>query len=281
MTVAGSTRVAALIGDPIGHSLSPAIHNAAFAALGLNWVYVAFEVAKGDAPAALAAMRALGVAGLSVTMPHKAAVAAAVDRLSPAAARLGAANCVVVSGGELVGHNTDGDGFLDALRAEAGFEPRGRDVAVVGAGGAARAVVAALAEAGVGRVVVVNRTPERAAEAVQLGDGRATVGSQKAITDCELVVNATSVGMGRGADDAGPDDIPVDPALLGPGQVVVDLVYQPLETPLVAAARARGAAAHNGVGMLVYQAARAFELWTGHAPPLDAMRSVVLNSINR
>jgi shikimate dehydrogenase len=270
-----------VIGSPVRHSLSPAIHNAAFAALGLNWVYVAFEVAEGEAASALAAMRALGVAGLSVTMPHKAAVAAAVDRLSPSAARLGAVNCVAVEGDELVGHNTDGGGFLDALRAEAGFDPAGRDVAVLGAGGAARAVVATLAEAGVGRLVIVNRSRERALAAAQLADGRAVVGTENDVADCALVVNATSVGMGRPAGVAGPADIAIDPGLLGPGHVVVDLVYQPLETALVVAARARGAAAHNGVGMLVYQAARAFRLWTGHAPPLDAMRSVALRSIDR
>jgi shikimate dehydrogenase len=277
----GHTRLAAVIGSPVRHSLSPAIHNAAFAALGLNWVYVAFEVAEGKAPAALAAMRALGIAGLSVTMPHKAAVAAAVDRLSPAAARLGAVNCVVAEGDELVGHNTDGGGFIDALRAESDFDPAGREVAVRGAGGAARAVVAALADAAVGRVVVVNRTPERAAAAAQLGGGRAVVGTQKDITDCDLVVNATSVGMGRRAEGAGAADIADDPRSLRAGQVVVDLVYQPLDTPLVAVARSRGAAAHNGVGMLVHQAARAFRLWTGEPPPLDAMRSVVLSSIDR
>jgi shikimate dehydrogenase len=270
----GATRLAAVIGSPVRHSLSPALHNAAFEAVGLDWVYVALEVPEGQVPEALAGARALGLAGLSVTMPHKEAVARCCDRLSDDAEALGAVNCVVIRDGELVGHNTDGDGFLAALAVD-GVDARGERCVVLGAGGAARSVALALARAGAAEVAVVNRTEERARQAVALlgGCGRVVTGDRVAevVAAARLVVNATSVGMG----EPGPADLPLDPDLLHEGQVVVDLVYQPLETPLVRAARARGALAVNGVPMLVHQAAVAFSLWTGAPAPLAAMTAAV------
>jgi shikimate dehydrogenase len=260
----GTTRVAAVIGEPIRHSLSPVIFNAAFAALDLDWVFAAFEVPEGGARAAVDAMRALGLAGLSVTMPHKSAVAAAVDRLTPVAQALGAVNSVVARGGRLLGDSTDGPGLLDALAADEGFDPAGRRCLVVGAGGAGRAVVRALAEAGASEVVVANRTRSRAEAAVALAPGVARLGRPDEADGADLVVNATPLGM---ADAS----LPVDPARLGPGQLVVDLVYHPALTPLVEAARARGAVAVNGLGMLIHQAAHQFRLWTGEDPPLAAM----------
>ncbi|MEZ5141883.1 MAG: hypothetical protein R2726_05105 [Acidimicrobiales bacterium] len=164
----GATRLAAVIGHPIRHSLSPMLCNAAFRAAGLDWVFVAFDVLEGRAPAALDAARALGLGGLSVTMPHKQAVAGAVDRLTDEARALDAANCVVPEGDTLVGHNTDGAGFLRSLAADAGIEPAGRRCAVLGAGGAARAIVAALGRAGAAEVVVVNRTATRGEHAATL-----------------------------------------------------------------------------------------------------------------
>src|SRR5690606_16596671 len=166
--VTGRTRVAAVIGSPVRHSLSPTIHNAAFAATGLDWVYVAFEVPEGRGGDAVAAVRTLGLAGLSVTMPHKAAVHDAVDERTPVAAALGAVNCVYWRGDRLVGDNTDGAGFLDALRADEGVEVGGRRCVVVGAGGAGRAVAHALGGAGAAEVVVVNRSPGPAARAAEL-----------------------------------------------------------------------------------------------------------------
>ena len=262
--------MAGVIGDPVRHSLSPALHNAAFAALGLDWVYLAFEVPAGSAAAAVEGMRALGIDGLNVTMPHKEDVAAAVDRLSPVAERLGAVNTVVRRGGVLAGESTDGIGFVDALRSDEGFDPAGKRCLVVGAGGAARAVVLALADAGAS-VAVVGRTPERVAACAALG-GR--VGSPEEAGDADLIVNATPVGMG---DDTG---LPVDPAMLGPGQMVADLVYHPLQTPLLAEARARGAVAVNGLGMLIHQAAHAFRLWTGEDPPLEVMSAAAVRALS-
>jgi shikimate dehydrogenase len=262
-----------VIGDPVRHSLSPALHNAAFEALGLDWVYLAFEVPAGSAAAAVEGMRAFGIDGLNVTMPHKADVAAAVDVLSPVAERLGAVNTVVRRGGVLVGESTDGAGFVDALRADEGFDPAGKRCLVVGAGGAARAVVLALAEAGAASVVVTGRTPDRVAAAAELAGDQGRVGEAAEAADADLVVNATPVGMG---DDGG---LPVDPSLLGPGQVVVDLVYHPLNTPLLAEARGRGAVAVNGLGMLIHQAAHAFRLWTGEEPPLEVMSAAALRAL--
>jgi len=270
----GSTRLAAVIGSPVRHSLSPVLHNAAFAATDLDWVYVAFEVAEGRAPEALDGMRTLGLGGLSVTMPHKEAVAAACDRLTEDAALLGAVNCVVPDGHELVGHNTDGAGFLAALAAD-GTDPAGLACVVLGAGGAARSVALALVRAGAAEVAVVNRTPERAERAVALLGATGRVvdpgGASGVVAAADLVVNATSVGMGEGS----PGETPVDPEALRPGQVVVDIVYRPLETELLREARARGATGMNGVPMLVHQAAVAFELWTGVAAPVRAMMASV------
>jgi shikimate dehydrogenase len=266
----GQTTVVGVIGAPVRHSLSPLLHNTAFAELGLNWMSLAFEVAPGQAPAALAGMRALGLAGLSVTMPHKADVAALVDECLAPAAELGAVNCVINRDGVLHGANTDGAGFLASLVRGADFEPSGRRCLVVGAGGAARAVVLALAQAGATEVVVLNRTPERAAAAAALAGpvGRvAQAGDEADAAQADLVVNATPVGM----SDGGAEGWLVAPDLLHRGQVVADLVYVPRPTPWLAAAAAAGARPVDGLGMLVHQAAAQLELWTGTAPPVDAM----------
>ena len=274
--VGGTTRVAAVIGSPIRHSVSPVIHNAAFRALDLDWVFTAFEVAPGRGAAAVDGARDLGVAGLSVTMPHKADVVRAMDRLTPAAELLGAVNTVVRRGTrELVGENTDGAGFLDAVRADEGFDPAGRRCLIVGAGGAARAVVLALAGAGAAEIVVANRTPARAEEAAALAPGVARAGSTDEADGVDLIVNATPQGM------AGDQSLPVPAAALGPGQLVVDLVYHPALTPLVEAAKERGAAAANGLGMLIHQAAHAFRLWTGEDPPLEVMSASALAELAR
>lgn len=276
----GTTRLAAVIGSPVRHSLSPVLHNAGFAAAGLDWVYVALEVAEGRVPEALDGMRALGIGGLSVTMPHKEAVAAACDRLTDDAAALGAVNCVVPEGDELVGHNTDGPGFVAALAAD-GIDPADLACVVLGAGGAARAIALALARAGAGEVAVVNRTAARAEQAVALlrRVGRVVDPAAAAATvaAADLVVNATSVGMG----EPSPGDLPVDPAWLRGGQVVADIVYRPLETLFLREARGRGAIGINGVPMLVHQAAVAFELWTGVTPPVAAMTASVAHLLGR
>ena len=267
MTIGGATRVAAVIGSPVRHSLSPAIHNAGYEALGIDWAYVAFEVAPGRAADALTAMRVLALAGLSVTMPHKHDVAAAVDEIAPAARVLDAVNCVErTADGRLVGHNTDGDGFVDSLLAAGADGPAGRRCVVLGAGGAARAVIDALARHGATEVVVVNRSPGRGAEAALLAGPVGRVGTPVDVSRADLVVNATSVGMGS-------TELPLDAALLRAGQVVADLVYHPLDTALLGVARAAGATPVDGLGMLVHQAAHQIRIWTGLDAPVAVMRA--------
>ncbi len=265
--ITGATRVAGVIGSPVRHSLSPVIHNAAFAAAGLDWVYTAFEVAPGAGASAVAAMRILGIAGLSVTMPHKHDVAAAVDELDPASAVLGAVNTVVLQpDGRLAGYNTDGEGFVNSLR-EAGCDPTAMNVVVLGAGGAARAVIDALGRVGAERIVVVNRSLDRAGVAAAVAGDRGVVGSAADIPIADLVVNATSIGMGS-------SESPCDPSLLRARQVVADLVYHPLDTAFLRAARDCGALAIDGLGMLVHQAVLQQELWTGSRPDPGPMRAV-------
>ncbi len=265
----GSSVVVGVIGDPVAHSRSPALHNAAFAALGIDWVSVAFPVVSGRLAAAVAGAAALGVRGLSVTMPFKEPVVSCVDRTTTTAARIGAVNCVVVDADGLLGDNTDGAGFLASLRRGAGFDPQGRRCLVLGAGGAARAVVHALGEAGAAEVVVAARTAQRAAAASLLAGPAGRVGEASEAAKADLVVNATPVGM---AGTAQADGLPpLDPALLGPDQLVVDLVYAPRPTRWLAAAAARGAATLDGLGMLVHQAALQVERWSGRAAPVEAM----------
>jgi len=264
--ITARTRVAAVIGSPVLHSLSPALHNAGFAATGVDWVYAAFEVAEGGAAAALDAMRVLGLGGLSVTMPHKAAVAALVDELDPAAAALRSVNTVVPIGdGRLKGYSTDGAGFVASLTAD-GVDVAGRHVCVLGAGGAARAIIDALGRAGAARISIVNRNVERGQAAAELGGPAAAVAGSTAIAESDILVNATSVGMGS-------VDLPCDPALLHADQTVADIVYHPRRTALLAAAEYVGARTVEGLGMLVHQAVLQQQLWAGATPDPAVMRA--------
>lgn len=265
MTLSARTRVAGVIGDPVRHSLSPAIHNAAFEALDLDWIFVAFAVPPDQGEEAVRAVRVLDIAGLSVTMPHKRAAAEVCDRLTNTATALGAVNTVVPEAAALVGDSTDGEGFVRAL-ADAGVTPASVNVVVFGAGAAARAVTHALGAGGAAVVVAARRLDVASECAVLATDARAVrlEDVDDAVADADVVVNATPLGMNG-------EEPPFRVAALTPKHLVVDLVYEPRETPLLAAARDRGARATNGVGMLVHQAALAFELWTGQVPPLDVM----------
>jgi len=265
VTPRGSTRVVGIIGDPVTHSRSPAIHNAAFAALGLDWVYVAFPVPRGKGAAALDAVRTLGLAGLNVTMPHKPEVAAACNELSDSARALESVNTVVNRDGVLFGDSTDGPGLLAALRDE-GVDVRSAGVLVLGAGGAARAIVHALGAAGA-RVTIAARRADAGAYAARLAPDAHVVDFahvDDAVHSASLIVNATPIGM------AG-EPPPISVAALQPTQFVYDTVYHPSPTPLLEAAAARGIPHAGGLGMLVHQAALAFTLWTGEAAPLAVM----------
>lgn len=271
-----ATTIAGVIGHPVRHSLSPLLHNAAFAALGLDWAYLAFEVEPGAARTAIAGAGVLGVRGLSVTMPHKSEAASAVDRLGPVASLLGAVNTIVFDESGAYGESTDGAGLVDGLREACAFEARGARCVVLGAGGAGRAVVLALAQAGAVEVAVVNRTQDAAVSAAALtpaGVGRAVTGPAVAdlVEGADLVVNATPLGMSSPAPAAATDSLPFDLRCLGPRQLVVDLVYDPPETELLREAAAHGSKVANGLPMLVHQAARQFELWTGKPAPIATM----------
>jgi shikimate dehydrogenase len=268
----GSTRTVGIIGWPVQDSLSPLIHNAAFAALGMDWAYVPLPVAPGDLEAALAGLPAMGFSGANVTMPHKTHVARLVRDLSEDAQRLRAVNTLVTGAAGLVGHNTDAPGFDRFVRRDAGFEPGGRSALIFGAGGAARACALALARGGLEALTVAVRDPTRAETLRAMLEGqlpavRAVSFEEAGEVDSDLVVNATPLG-------AAGETLPHPP--LRPGMLVVDLLYRPTLTPLQVAAKAAGASAFGGLGLLLHQAALSFELWTGLEPPLSVMSAAAL-----
>lgn len=278
----GETLVVGVIGWPVRHSLSPPMQNAAFAELGLNWVYVPFEVAPDRVQQAVDAVRALGMVGINVTVPHKEAVARLVDELDPAAATLGSVNTVVNRDGHLVGYSTDGAGFVRSVE-EAGEDLAGKRVALIGAGGSARAVAQAVAAEQPEALCIINRTFSRALElAGQVRGGGLTIGAlplesaQHAVQDAQVVIDTTPVGMHPHAQDAPV----VPPEWLHEGQCVCDLVYRPRDTVLLRAARERGARTVSGAGMLVHQGAIALELWTGKPAPLVVMRQALLEALD-
>jgi shikimate dehydrogenase len=261
----------------VAHSLSPALHNAAFAALGIDAHYEARDIGPDDLASAVAALRRMDCMGANVTAPHKRAVSEFVDDISDEVVALGALNTIVNKGGRLVGENTDARGLARWMR-EAGIDPSGRPCLVLGAGGAARAAVWALADLDASSIVVLNRTVERAQDAVTLLQpklkrvdlmwGNLNEAAEPAGRPWRVVVNATSLGQHGAAPR-------VHPSCYSPGSVAVELAYNPPETGFMSEARAAGARAENGLGMLLHQAALAFERWTGQAPPMDVYEAAV------
>lgn len=279
--ITGRTRITAIVGGPEQTltSLSPAMHNAAFEALGLDWIYAPFPVA-GDPIPAIRGLVEAGVQGLNVTMPHKTAAARSVDRLEGMAASVGAVNTIEIRAGEIVGHNTDGMGFVRFLVRDLGLRPEGISAMVIGAGGAARALAAALAQAGAATIAIAARDPSKAAglESLVGHAGFTALRIEEidggAISGADLIVNATPLGQ-KG------EKPPFEIDLLHPGVTVVDLVYHPSVTPLVEACRARGILAQNGLGMLLHQAALAFTIWTGAEAPLEVMSAAAVAELAR
>jgi len=278
--IRGSTQILGVIGDPVAHSASPTMHNAALAHVGLDYVYVACHVTPDHLPDLGTAMRTLGVRGLNVTVPHKQGVMAIVDELSEAAQRIGAVNTIVRDGDRLLGDNTDAYGIAASLREDGGLTDLPSKVVLLGAGGAARAVLhAVLEDSNVEEVWVLNRTLDRARQLVdELGRGRATagqLGDTGPVQEAGLLINCSSVGLAP--------DVDVSPMGDGTGlhqdMVVVDIVYKPLRTRLLQQADAAGARTVDGLGMLVHQAARAFQLWTGHRAPVAVMRQALLATV--
>jgi len=282
--ISGKTRICGIIGDPVEHTMSPAIHNAAFNEMGLDYLYLPFRVRRKELGRAIDGMRALNIRGLNVTIPHKVDVIPFLDELDPLAERIGAVNTIVNDDGVLRGYNTDATGFLQALLDE-GIEPEGKNVVVLGAGGASRAVSFVLAERGA-HLIILNRLLEldwaeelagrisnifgREVKALELNNENLA----GALKGADILVNATSVGMSPNINET-----LVMSDLIEPTLVVVDVVYNPIKTRLLGEAEAAGARAISGLAMLVWQGALAFEKWTGLEAPVRMMMKEVIKAL--
>jgi shikimate dehydrogenase len=277
-----------LLAYPAGHSISPAFQQAALDHYGLDVRYDAVSIAPDSLGDAINMLRGEGYLGANVTIPHKVTVRRHLDALDPWAETLGAVNTIVKQGEGLVGHNTDAYGLLRALREHANFEPQGRSVLLLGAGGAARAAAFGLCREGIASLTIANRTLERAVDLVMaLGKAGPVLAATsmaveeiaEAVAGADLVVNATSVGMSHGG---AAGESPIDVGRLRPGTIVFDMVYTPIESPLIEGARSVGAVGVSGLWMLIYQGAASFELWTGQDAPVKVMyeagRSALLSA---
>lgn len=273
--ITGTTRIACVLGRPVRHSLSPAIHNAAFAASGVDAVYVALDIDETGLVPTISTLRSIGFAGASVTMPYKEAALGLCDEVGESARVLGSLNTLIpLADGGLRGESTDGAGCVGALRT-AGFDPAGKRCIVVGAGATARACIVGLASAGAESIGIVNRTESRATSAALLASGVARVARAEEIVDADAVVHTTPAGMG------GTGGMAFDPSFLRSHHTVLDAVYQPLETELLAAARRVGATCVDGLWMLIHQAVEQQRLWTGIAPDPDVMRRAANHELAR
>ena len=272
------TRLAGIFGYPLAHSLSPAFQQAAFNHYGMDARYIAWETPPDALEAEVAKLRGGDFIGANVTIPHKRSVMDFLDEIDPLAQAIGAVNTIVKIDGKLIGRNTDAQGFLRPLKEDAGFDPEGKRALLLGAGGAARAAAFALCQERVATLAIANRTPQRAeALAAELRGNAATTLSALSLADpaledialqSDLIVNSTSVGM-RHADAEG--QTPLSGGAIPHDAVVMDMVYNPQHTPLLAAARSAGARAVGGMPMLIYQGAAAFEMWTAKPAPIEAM----------
>ena len=286
MVVSGKTKVCALIGDPVEHTMSPPMHNAAFSERALDYIYLPFRVRADDLANAVNGLKALNVRGFNVTIPHKVTVIRLLDSLDPIAEKIGAVNTVVNDGGRLIGYNTDATGFLRAL-LEQGVEPDGKNIVILGAGGASRAISYILADREA-RLTILNRRLELDWAIDLAGRLREDFGREVLalelnsdnlsgiLTEAQILINATSVGM---TPDAGLSPVPAE--FLKSGLVVVDIVYNPVRTRLLREAGAAGARTVSGVDMLIWQGALAFEKWTGQQAPLDLMRIKVVELLEK
>ncbi|MBA2313513.1 MAG: shikimate dehydrogenase [Actinobacteria bacterium] len=273
--IPGEPHFAGVLGWPLERTLSPAIHAAAFESVGLPWVYLAWAVPPESLASAVEGLRVLRASGANVTMPHKEAILPLLDDLDEDARAVGAVNTVASGGGRLIGHNTDVSGFKEFLAGDAGATISGARCVVLGAGGAARAVVKALSELDAEVISVVARDAHKAASVAAIAGarGRAEPWTANiwAVADADVVVNATPLGMNK--------EKLLEGARFDAGQWVVDLIYDPPSTPLIDSARSQGAHAWGGIGMLVHQAAGSFRIWTGQEPPLPAMSAAAVTAI--
>jgi shikimate dehydrogenase len=280
-------RFVGLIGHKLKHSISPQFQQAAFDYLGLDIRYELWDTEKDELPGVVQGIRGFSKLGANVTIPYKEAVLPLLDKVDQLARRIGAVNTIVKKDDKLVGYNTDASGFMKALEEEGGFVPKGKRAILLGAGGAARAVGFALVGAGVKSLVILNRTQDRGealawdlkiadTEVIALlwKDGR----TLKALGECDLLVNCTSVGM---KDSTAEGKSPIGVGLIPKRALVYDVVYNPIETPLISAAKKAGARTLGGLSMLVYQGAAAFELWTDQPAPVDIMMRMAKRALTR
>ncbi|HEY0828905.1 MAG TPA: shikimate dehydrogenase [Bacilli bacterium] len=278
-SINSSTVMYGVFGDPVRHSKSPIMLNRAFQEVGLNAAYAAFHVPPKSLKDAVYGIKALNFRGINVTIPHKVEVMKYLDVIDDSARAIGAVNTIVNDNGRLIGYNTDGIGYVRSLKEETNFSIEGKRILVLGAGGAARGIVYALAKANPSKIWIANRTIDKAVElAAALESAVDCYGMgldeiKAVMNQVDLVVNTTSTGMHPNIDE-----VPMNPAFLHPGLIVSDLVYNPLITKWLGLAKERGARVHSGLGMFIYQGAYAFEYWTGLAAPTAAMREVVEQS---
>ena len=282
MEISGKTRICGIIGDPVDHTLSPPMHNAAFKELNLDFVYVAFRVRKDELKHAIAGAKSLDIHGLNVTMPHKNAVMKYLDEIYSTAKSISAVNTILNDEGRLKGYNTDGLGAIKALK-ENGISLKGKKLLLLGAGGAGKAIAFHAAQE-VEELVILNRTTQKAKKLAEVlrkkfdkkisGNSLSAKIIKEELRDADILVNATSVGMHPNVSRS-----LVDPSWLRPDLCVMDVVYNPIETKLAKDAKALGAKVISGVEMLVYQGAASFEIWTNHAAPVEVMKQAVLNKL--
>ncbi len=286
MEITGKTQVVGLFGYPVRHTASPAFQNAGFAAAGLDWVYVPFEVHPDSLSCAIEGVVALGFRGVNLTIPHKQAVVPHLDEFSPEAKIIGAVNTIDIRDGRLKGYNTDGAGFVRSIRDESGVDLSGLSVFVMGVGGAGRAVAVQCALDGARDILVCDCDESRSQSVHSLINSQ--IASQPArfvpfnrqgisdgVRQCDLFVDATPLGLKPG------EPMSIDPEWLSPSTFVYDLVYDPPETPLLRRAKERGCRTQNGIGMLLYQGCIAFEIWTGLPAPVEEMRKALEQAVFR
>jgi shikimate dehydrogenase len=280
--ISGKTRLYGIFGYPVEHTFSPGMHNAAFKKLNMDSCYVPFAVDPADLGGAVKAIVPLGIRGLNITVPHKEKVIAYLDGLSEEARLIGAVNTIQIANGKMIGHNTDGRGFIRSLREDAGFQPDGKTILLIGSGGAARAVGFSLALAGAGKIALydvdagkafalardIRKKTGREADAVDAGS------LARAAETADCLINATPLGLRKN------DPLPLRKEHLRKHHLVCDLVYNPPETPFLKAAKDRGARRLPGIGMLLYQGVIAFELWTGVSAPVTVMKKALSRQLS-
>ena len=286
MQIDGKTKVIGIFGWPVEHTLSPAIHNVAFEIMGLNYVYVPFPVNPLFLYNAVFGAKALGLAGLNITIPHKQAIIEHLDEITKLSREVGAVNTVEFRDDKIIGHNTDGIGFLQSLEMDGGIEPKDKNVLLIGAGGAARAVAFTCAENHANSIAIMNRNQQNAESLKtnihqfypkievttwKLNDPKI----DHLMGDFDIVINSTSLGM------KSYDPIPLHPEWLNSKMIVMDLIYCPLETEFLKSAKKVGCRTVNGIGMLLYQGVAAFEIWTGVKPDIEVMKSALEKTISQ